>query len=90
MVTTEIEKNNLEAHTELCAERYDNLQIQLSAIDNRMDSMEIAISDLKQILWDIKDANHHQIVGWGMGLIVTLLGAMGVLAFYIITNGKTG
>ena len=90
MVTTEIEKNNLEAHTELCAERYDNLQSQLSTIDNRIDSMEAAIGDLKQILWDIKDANHNPIVGLGAGLIVTLLGAMGVLAFYIITNGKPG
>ena len=90
MVTTEIEKNNLEAHTELCAERYDNLQSQLSTIDNRIDSMEAAIGDLKQILWDIKDANYNHIVGLGAGLIVTLLGAMGVLAFYIITNGKPG
>ena len=90
MVTTEIEKNNLEAHTELCAERYDNLQSQLSTIETRMDSMEAALGDLKQILWDIKDANHNQIVGWGVGLITTLLGALGVMAFYIITNGKTG
>ena len=90
MVTTAIEKNNLEAHTELCAERYDNLQFQLSTIETRMDSMEAAIGDLKQILWDIKDANHSQLVSWGAGLITTLLAALGALTFYVITNGKAG
>ena len=90
MVTTAIEKNNLEAHTELCAERYDNLQTQLSTIETRMDSMEAAIGDLKQILWDIKDANHSQLVSWGVGLITTLLAALGALTFYVITNGKAG
>tara|TARA_B100000745_G_scaffold239577_1_gene162258 strand:- start:1170 stop:1478 length:309 start_codon:yes stop_codon:yes gene_type:complete len=36
MATTELEKTNLEAHVDLCSERYDRLHDRLSAIEVRL------------------------------------------------------
>ena len=48
MSTTDIEKQNLEAHVELCAERYKNLENKLDSLDKRMTTVEehlLAIRD---------------------------------------------
>jgi SMC interacting uncharacterized protein involved in chromosome segregation len=39
MSTTELEKTNLEAHVDLCAERYKGLHDRLSAIELRLGKM---------------------------------------------------
>ena len=39
MSTTELEKQNLEAHVDLCAERYKGLHDRLSAIEVRLSKM---------------------------------------------------
>ena len=38
--STDIEKKSLEAHVELCAERYANLENKLDSLETRMDKME--------------------------------------------------
>lgn len=40
MSTTDIEKENLEAHVELCAERYKNLEHKLDSFEKRMTTVE--------------------------------------------------
>ena len=40
MSSTNIEKTNLEAHVELCAERYATLEEKLDNLDRRMDTVE--------------------------------------------------
>jgi hypothetical protein len=47
LVTTTLEKQSLEAHVDLCALRYQNL-------DNRLNSVERKIEDIHK---DIKDGN---------------------------------
>lgn len=37
--TTEIEKQNLEAHVELCAQRYSNLEQRLSSIETKVSTL---------------------------------------------------
>ena len=39
MSTTELEKQNLEAHVDLCSERYKGLHDRLSAIEVRLSKM---------------------------------------------------
>jgi predicted nucleic acid-binding Zn-ribbon protein len=47
MSSTNIEKKNLEAHVELCAERYEALDNKLTNLDNRMTKLEQHIVDIK-------------------------------------------
>ena len=86
--TTEIEKTNLEAHTELCAERYDNLKQQLVVIHDRIDSLETSVGEIKSLVTDLAQARQSQLLGWGAGIIATLIGAVGFLVWHIITGGK--
>ena len=41
MSTTELEKQNLEAHVDLCAERYKGLHDRLTAIEQTLNRMNI-------------------------------------------------
>ena len=57
MSTTEYEKHNLEAHVDLCAERYEQLKIELgnvqagqAAVNLRLDTLEAMISDIAKSL----------------------------------------
>jgi hypothetical protein len=39
MSTTQLERESLEAHVDLCAIRYDNLDKRLSNVENKLDSI---------------------------------------------------
>lgn len=50
MRTTEIEKQNLEAHVEICAVRYASLETKLDNLEKRMDTVESHLIDIKTAL----------------------------------------
>jgi hypothetical protein len=54
--TTEIEKKNLEAHVEICAERYKNLETKLENLDGRIDTLDTRMDKVEGHLIAIKDA----------------------------------
>jgi predicted nuclease with TOPRIM domain len=56
MSTTEIEKKNLEAHVEICAERYKNLETKLGNLEGRMDDLDGRMDKFEEHLVDIKNA----------------------------------
>ena len=43
--TTEIEKQNLEAHVELCAQRYEAIETRLTSIESKVGSLQKCIED---------------------------------------------
>lgn len=47
MATTAIEKENLEAHVELCAERYKQLENKLTDVEQRLDKVESHLIEIK-------------------------------------------
>jgi len=42
--TTELERNNLEAHVDLCAIRYEQLDERLSNVETKIDTLHTVIS----------------------------------------------
>ena len=56
MITTEIEKQNLEAHVEICAVRYASLEAKLNNLEMRMDKVEERFDKVENHLIDIKTA----------------------------------
>ena len=56
MSTTEIEKKSLEAHVEICAERYKNLETKLENLEGRMDGLDDRMDKFETHLVDIKNA----------------------------------
>jgi chromosome segregation ATPase len=60
MNTTEIEKQNLEAHVEICAVRYASLEAKLNNLENRMDRVEEHLVDIKTVLATAAQINASQ------------------------------
>jgi tetrahydromethanopterin S-methyltransferase subunit G len=80
MSSTEIEKKNLEAHVELCAERYEALDHKLTNLDNRLTKVEehvIAIRDnITQKTGGINKQTITMLSGVAGILLTTILGLL--------------
>jgi hypothetical protein len=96
-VTTEIEKKNLEAHVELCAERYRNLDNKLDTVEKRvsdvekkldlkMNAVESILDDIKKMIVSMQQKRDRQLINWGIGIISSLVGIIGFLAWQIVTK----
>jgi len=93
MSTTNLEKQSLEAHVDLCAERYDNLKNDINDIKSRLDTFD---NELKVIAKNITDINQHLekkennvlkgVIKVGGSIILALAGAFGVVVWYVITS----
>lgn len=81
MSTTEIEKKSLEAHVELCAERYSNLETKLEHLDSRMDKLESHIVDIKDSLGRVGSEGNKTLITIGTAIFVALL--TGIISFII-------
>ena len=75
--TTAIEKENLEAHVELCAERYNQLNEKLDNLDRRLTTVE-------DHLVAIRDSITNKTGGINKQLITIGTTVMGVLATAVI------
>lgn len=74
MSTTDIEKKSLEAHVELCAERYSNLETKLDNLEGRMDKLEGHIVDIKDTIRNVGNDNNKTIITIGTtigGVLIT-------------------
>jgi prefoldin subunit 5 len=80
--TTEIEKKSLEAHVELCAERYRYLEEKLETLEGNIASLKSMIHDVHGIVHKMAEKINDQLINWGMGLIGFLIATTG----YLITN----
>ena len=83
MSASDIEKENLEAHVELCAERYKQLNMKLDSLDNKVTAMEGMISEIKNALSEASDKHNRQLITIGTSLIVVLIGAMVTLIVHL-------
>ena len=82
--TTDIEKKSLEAHVELCAERYRLLETKLESMDEKITTLFNVISELRGMLQANTVKNNDRLISWGAGIIVTLVGALGWSAAHLI------
>jgi uncharacterized protein YlxW (UPF0749 family) len=69
---TRIEKENLEAHVELCAQRYD-------ALENRLTSVETKISTLQETIEKSSLNTIKILIGSAGTIIVAVLSLIGVI-----------
>ena len=95
--TTDIEKKNLEAHVELCAERYKNLDNKLDTVERRvtdvekkldakMTSVEDVLDEIKKMIVAMQQKRNNQLISWGVGIITTLISIIGFLGWQVITK----
>lgn len=85
MDTTDIEKKSLEAHVELCANRYKFLETKLESVEQKVTDLEILIMQVRDMMQAMSDKRNSQLISWGIGLIASLTGAVAfLLSHYVI------
>jgi hypothetical protein len=71
--TTDIEKKSLEAHVELCAERYKMLELRLESVDDKIVQVHTDISGIATTVSKMAEKRNDQLIGWGIGIIGALV-----------------
>lgn len=83
--TTDIEKKSLEAHVELCAERYKLLEIKLETLDEKIEGLTTSIDSIKTAVQTMADKRNNQLLGWAIGVIGALFATVGwLLTHYVL------
>ena len=77
--TTEIEKKSLEAHVELCAERYRMLELKIETVEQEVGDVKQMVTEVHGIVRKMGEKRNDQIITWGIGVIGVLLGIVGWL-----------
>ena len=81
MSTTKIEKQNLEAHVELCAERYEALEEKLNNVEEKVGKLETVVHEIKDMIVTMNDKRQQQLIKWG----VSTIGALSaVVAWFVV------
>ena len=86
MAKTDIEKTNLEAHVELCAERYDNLDTKLTNLEARMNKVEDHLVDIKTALSNQDSSQYRTLITIGTTIIGVLITGLITLGIHIATK----
>jgi hypothetical protein len=73
MSTTQLERENLEAHVDLCAQRYDVLEGRLSKVEEKIDTLHNAISAGQQSMTKVIIGAAGTIVTGLLSIVVVLL-----------------
>lgn len=80
---TEIEKKSLEAHVELCAERYNALEDKLSVLDAKITGVSAMIKEVKECVGKFSEKNTDRLISWGVAIIGFLVASIIGLVAYI-------
>ena len=80
--TTDIEKKSLEAHVELCAQRYTALEQCINDVKQDTAELKTSIQGVHEAVIKMSESRNAQLIGWGIGVIGFLTAALG----YVVTH----
>ena len=84
--TTDIEKKSLEAHVELCAERYRLLELKIENVETSVGSIKTVVTEVHEMMHEMANKRNDQLINWGIGIIGALLGTVAWLAVHYVKN----
>jgi len=79
---TDIEKKSLEAHVELCAERYNQLEARFEHVEGKIGRLDALLREVHDMVQRMSEKRTDQLIGWGIGII----GALVATTVYLITH----
>lgn len=79
---TDIEKKSLEAHVELCAERYRALETQFTEVKKDICEVKDLSVQTHSLVNKLAEKRNTQLINWGIGIIGTLVAIIG----YLLSN----
>lgn len=80
--TTNIEKKSLEAHVELCAERYNALEVRLDNVDAKIAKLDRVTHEVRDLVQKMSEKRTDQLISWGLGII----GSLTAVTVWLLTN----
>jgi len=84
--TTDIEKKSLEAHVELCSERYRALELKFDTVKENLVDLDRVIREVRDLVNDFSEKRNNQILSWGIGIIGVLLAMVSWFATKYFAN----
>ena len=79
---TDIEKKSLEAHVELCAERYNQLEQQFEHVNSKINGLQSLMREVHDMVAKINEKRNDQLISWGLGII----GGLIAVTTYLLVN----
>ncbi len=84
MDTTDIEKKSLEAHVELCAERYRMLELKIETVETDIGSVKTMVTEVHGMVHAMSAKRTDQLISWGIAVIGFLVASVGwMLTHYV-------
>jgi hypothetical protein len=68
------EKDSLDLHVDLCAERYNQLILKFDEVDSRLAELTQMVAEIKNSVTQATTSALHTYLKWSGFIIVTLLG----------------
>ena len=82
--TTDIEKKSLEAHVELCAERYRFLENKMTDLEEEIVTVKTLVQNLQGMMQQVVEKRNDQIIAWGLAIIGVMAGIIAWLATKVL------
>jgi predicted nucleic acid-binding Zn-ribbon protein len=83
-VSTDIEKQSLEAHVELCAERYEKLENKIDNVEKKVEKLEEHVLAIREALAGAGDKQSKQLIAIGTAIVTVLItGIITILVGFI-------
>ena len=81
---TDIEKKSLEAHVELCAQRYNALENCIKDVRDDVTDVKRVINEVHEIVNNMSEKRTDQVLYWGGSIIAVLVGTVGYLISHYV------
>ena len=85
-MATDIEKKSLEAHVELCAERYSNLETKLGNLEQKVEKLEEHIVFIRDKLSAAPNSANKTLITIGTTIIGVLISGIIVLLINFVNK----
>lgn len=79
---TNLEKKSLEAHVDLCAQRYRFLEEKLENVEDKISGLQTVIREVHDMVQRMGEKRNDQLINWAMGIGGTLIA---VIAYLLVT-----
>jgi predicted nucleic acid-binding Zn-ribbon protein len=85
-MSTRIEKESLEAHVELCAERYEKLESKLETVEKKVEKLETHIIAIREALAGSGDKQSKQLIAIGTAIVSVLITGLLTVLVHLINK----
>tara|TARA_R110000851_G_scaffold62895_4_gene144076 strand:- start:283 stop:534 length:252 start_codon:yes stop_codon:yes gene_type:complete len=83
-MSSQLEKENLEAHVDLCAERYKGLESRLEKVESKLEKIDSDLTEIKAMISLGQSNQFRMLLSTAGGIITVLLAVLGYLFIKLV------